>query len=337
MGLAAQPSGHYDAVMAVAQISALDMLRVLVDPTRLRLLALLAKAELSVGELARALAMGQSRISNHLKILREAELISERHEGSFTYCRLAVPGGPAGEVWRALEPELDVLTEREADERRLAALLSERSSRAFFDRIAGDWDLIGSDFAQGTGRLEVLGCLVPGSLVVADVGCGTGYLARALAQRVARVICVDTSVAMIEQARQNLAGVPADVEFRTGAIEALPLKDAEVDAACAHMVLHHLSEPRAGLSEMARVVRPGGTVVCVELLPHKESWMHSAMADARLGLDPAELERDFAAAGLRDVRREILSDSYVVEHPSGRKIQLPLFLISGRSGGRRGP
>src|SRR5262245_55734599 len=117
--------------MAVTQISALDLLRVLVDPTRLRLLALLAKAELSVGELARALAMGQSRISNHLKILREAELVSERHEGSFTYCRLAVPHGPAGEVWRALEPELDVLTEREADERRLAALLSERSSRAF--------------------------------------------------------------------------------------------------------------------------------------------------------------------------------------------------------------
>src|SRR5262245_7012582 len=293
--------------MAIDQVSAFGMLRVLVDPTRLRVLALLAKAELSVGELARALAMGQSRVSNHLKILREAELIAERHEGSFTYCRLAVPPGPAGEVWRALEPELGLLTEREADERRLAALLAERTdSRAFFDRVAGDWDLIGSDFAQGTGRLEVLGALLPDALVVADVGCGTGYLARALGRHVARVICVDTSPAMIEQARQNLADVPATVEFRTGAMEALPLRDGEVDAACAHMVLHHLQQARTGLAEMARVVKPGGAVVCVELLPHKQSWMHAAMADTHLGLDPAVLEADFRAAGLQDIRREIL-------------------------------
>ncbi len=320
--------------MPVSQLTAVGLLRVLADPTRLRVLALLAKAELSVGELARALAMGQSRVSNHLKILRESELIAERHEGSFTYCRLAVPHGPAGEVWRALETELDVLADRDADERRLAEVLADRSdSRAFFDRIAGDWDLIGSDFSHGTGRLEVLGCLVPGSLVVADVGCGTGYLARTLARHVARVICVDTSPAMIEHARQNLADVPATIEFRTGAVEALPLRDAEVDAACAHMVLHHLPTAGPGLREMARVVRPGGLVVCVELLPHREGWMHAAMADTHLGLDPAVLEHEFRSAGLLGIRREILADSYMVDHPSGRKIQLPLFLIRGQRPG----
>ncbi len=317
--------------MSPASVSPLSLLRVFADSTRLRLLALLSQSELSVGEIARALAMGQSRVSNHLKLLRDAELIAERREGSFTHCRLVVPGGAAGALWSALAMQLDQLEEREADDRRLALVLADRSdSRAFFDRIAGDWDLIGSDFTQGTGRLEVLGCLVPDQLVVADVGCGTGYLARVLGQRVARVICVDTSEAMLDKARANLADSSAELEFRTGAIESLPLKDAEVDAACAHMVLHHLPEPRLGIAEMARVVRSGGHVVSLELLPHHESWMHDAMADTRLGLDPAVLEADFRAAGLIGIRREVLTDNYVVEHPSGRKMRLPLYLVRGR-------
>jgi hypothetical protein len=81
---------------------------------------------------------------------------------------------------------------------------------------------------------------------------------------------------------------------------------------------------------MARAVRPGGQVICVELLPHRETWMHTAMADARLGLEPAPLEAAFRAAGLTDTRHEMLDDSYVVENPSGRRIQLPLFLMRGR-------
>jgi ubiquinone/menaquinone biosynthesis C-methylase UbiE/DNA-binding transcriptional ArsR family regulator len=309
----------------------LDVLRVLGDPTRLRILALLAQAELAVGELARALGMSQSRVSNHLKILRDADLLVERRAGSFSYCRLNVPTGAPGDLWRALSPGLEALDERKADNRRLAAVLADRAdSRSFFDRIAGDWDLIGSDFARGTGRLEAISCLAPRGLVVADVGCGTGYLSRALARRVARVICVDTSAAMLDKARENLRGVPAALEFRPGSMEQLPLADGEVDAAFAHMVLHHLTDMAAGLREMVRVVRPGGEVVCVELLPHHESWMHDSMADTRLGVDPAALAADFRSAGLPDPEHEILDDAYLVEHPSGRKISLPLFLMRGR-------
>jgi len=320
--------------MPVAPVTALSLLRILGDPTRLRVLALLAQAELSVGELARALAVGQSRISNHLRILREAELLAERHEGPYTFCRLLVPEGSAGELWAALQSSLAELPARDADDRRLAQILADRAdSRSFFDRIAGDWDLIGSDFARGTGRLELLAALVPPTLVVADVGCGTGYFARRLAPRVQRVICIDTSTAMLDKARENLAGVAdmtAQIEFRQGAVEHLPLADGEVDAACAHMVLHHLHDPRAGLAEMARVTRPGGTLAAVELLPHNESWMHAAMADTRLGLDPHQLATDFRAAGLAGVAHELLDDSYVVEQPGGRRVSLPLFLIVGR-------
>ena len=96
------------------------------------------------------------------------------------------------------------------------------------------------------------------------------------------------------------------------------------------MVLHHLPDTRIGVAEMARVTRPGGVLVVVELLPHRESWMHESMADVRLGVDPVQLEGEFRAAGVSDVTREILGDSYVVEHPTGRRIQLPLFLMSGR-------
>ena len=124
---------------------------------------------------------------------------------------------------------------------------------------------------------------MPTELVVADVGCGTGFLARALARRAARVICIDTSAAMLDKARENLRDVPAALEFRPGAMEALPLKDGEVDAAFAHMVLHHLADVATGLREMARGVKPGGQVVCVDLLPHHESWMHDTMAGRASG------------------------------------------------------
>jgi len=147
---------------------------------------------------------------------------------------------------------------------------------------------------------------------------------------VARVICVDTSAAMLDKARENLRGVPASLEFRLGSMESLPLREGEVDATFAHMVLHHLPDVEAGLRELVRCTRPGGQVVCVEMLPHRESWMREAMADTRLGLDPEALRDDFRACGLEAVEKEVLDDAYVVEHPSGRKISLPLFLIRGR-------
>ncbi len=306
-------------------------LRALSDETRLRILSLLLQAELSVGEIARCLATGQSRVSNHLKILREMDWIGERHEGSYTFCRLEVPNGPMGNLWTALAPSLDSLGQRDADQARLAVVLAERTdTRAFFDRIAGDWDVIGSDFERGTGRLEALACLVPSNLVVADVGCGTGYLAAALGRHIEHLICVDSSEAMLAQAQDNLANLNCRLEFRAGSMEALPLADAEVDAACAHMVLHHLTETRTGLDELTRVIKPGGRVICVELLPHHETWMHEAMADTRLGIDPQALEEDFASAGLTNITREMLSDRYMVENPTGKSIGLPLYLISAQ-------
>ena len=317
--------------MSVAQESVTGVLRVLSDETRLRILLLVSQVELAVGEIARCLAMGQSRVSNHLKILREVGLLGERHEGSYTFCRIELREGAAASLWQALAPSLEDLDQRQADQARLAVVLAERTdSRAFFDRIAGSWDVIGSDFSRGTGRLEVLSSLVPAELVVADVGCGTGYLASALGRRVARVICIDSSPAMLGQAERNLTGMPATGEFRIGSIESLPCSDGEVDVACAHMVLHHVASTRTAAAELARIVRPGGRVICLDMLPHHETWMREAMADTRLGIDPATLAEDLTAAGLVDVRHDMLSDRYVVENPAGRPVQLPLYLAEGR-------
>ncbi len=316
--------------MTASNSSLSGTLRVLSDETRLRILGLLGETELSVGEIARCLAMGQSRVSNHLRVLRELGWIGERHEGSFTYCHLEIPPGSAVSIWEAIASSLDSLDQVEFDRRRLTSVLAERDDgKSFFDRIAGDWDFIGSDFTHGTGRMEMISCLVPGDLSVVDVGCGTGYIGRALGRRIGHIIGVDTSQAMLDRAAENLRDVEGDVELRLGAIEQLPLDDEEVDAAFAHMVMHHLSDTRKGIVEMARVVKPGGHVVCVELLPHHETWMHESMADTRLGIEPSSIEDDFESCGLVDVTHELLSDSYVVKNNSGREIRLPLFLVRG--------
>jgi len=311
------------------------LLKVLADPTRLRILGLVAQEELSVGELARAVAMLQSRVSNHLKVLRECGMLEERREGASVLVRLARGDGVPEDLWAAIESRLAAIDGRANDLRRLGVLLDERrkKSREFFDRVAPEWDLVGSEFKRGLARWRAVGSLVPHGLVVADVGCGTGYMARALVRVAARVICIDHSSAMLEQARARLAE-PADqagrVEFRVGEVDRLPLADGEVDAVFASLVLHHVPDVLAALREMRRALKPGGRLVITDLLPHKEAWMTEAMADLRLGLDATELKSRVEKAGFDDAVVDLIEDAYVVEGPAGRKAELPLFLIHAR-------
>ncbi len=306
-----------------------SMLKVLADPTRLRILALLSQEELSVGELARATALAQSRVSNHLKVLRESGMLEERREGSSVLVQLATGRGLPEELWAAIEPRVRELEERSDDLDRLQRVLEDRRqrSREFFDRVAPEWDVMGSDFARGAARLEALNRLIPRQLVVADVGCGTGYMARALVKQVDRVICVDHSEAMLAQARQTLQGLASKVEFRQGELDRLPLQDGEVDAVFAHMVMHHVPDLSAALREMHRALRPGGIMVITDLVPHREAWMTEQMADLRLGVDAPDLARRAERTGFRGARTETPDDAYVVESPGGQRIELPLFLF----------
>ena len=308
------------------------LLKVLSDPTRLRLLGLLSREELSVGELARSVAMLQSRVSNQLKVLRECGLLDERREGASVLVRLARGNGLPDDLWTAIESRLEGLDGRTQDLERLDRVLDERRrrSREFFDRVAPEWDVVGSEFKRGLARWRALSCLVPDGLVVADVGCGTGYMARALVRVSERVICIDHSEAMLAQARQRLDKHLDHVEFRAGELDRLPLADAEVDAVFASLVLHHVPDVFAALREMKRALKPGGLLVVTDLLPHKETWMTEAMADLRLGLDATDLKARVERVGFEDAAVDEIEDSYVVEGPDGRRAELPLFVVHAR-------
>lgn len=308
------------------------ILKVLADPTRLRILALLDREELAVGEIARCIAVSQSRVSNHLKILRESGMLAERREGSYTFCRLATGTHLPADLWGAVQRGMRFSEVYPEDEARLAEVMAERRrrSQSFFDGVAKRWDVIGRDFVHGTTRLQAITRLVSRELVVADIGCGTGYLATALAQVVDRVICVDHSEGMLDEARKNLEAFDVRVEMRRGELDELPLANGEVDAVLGHMVLHHLVDPTRALQEAHRALRPGGRLVLTDLLPHRQAWMIEEMGDVKLGVDRHELARRLNAADFIEVEtREIEEDRYQVRDPAGKTYTLPLFLASG--------
>ena len=337
-------------------VGAPALLKVLADPTRLRALALLGQEELSVGELSRALAMAQSRVSNHLRVLREHSLLSERRAGTSTFLRSAIVSdgteapaeSPAGRLWAAVAPDLGSIPEHESDRVRLAAVLAERHAddRAFFDRMAGDWDKVGALFSTGEARQRAAASLIPAGLTLADLGCGTGYVARSLVGLCDRLICIDRSEGMLQEAEARIrktAPEDAQIEFRQGKLDALPLEDGELDGATAAMVLHHLPELGSALREMRRVLKPGGTLSIVELMPHRETWMHADLGDRHLGLDPTSVQSELVRAGFVDVHVEPLTDRYCPQ-PSGDSasqtssdapgtggVALPLYLVRGRN------
>lgn len=295
------------------------LLKVLADSTRLRALALLTVEELSVGELSRSLGMAQSRVSNHLRVLREHGLLLERRAGTSTFLRSSIVASaadaPASRLWAAVVPDLDAIPEHESDRMRLESVLAERHAddRAFFDRMAGDWDKVGSLFRTGEARQRAAAHLLPRGLTLADLGCGTGYVARALSGLCDRLICIDRSTGMLEEAERRLratAPTTTHIEFRSGELDALPLADAELDGAVAAMVLHHLPDLDGALRDMRRVLKPGGSLSIIELMPHREAWMRADLGDRHLGLDPTEVQAALQRAGFEDVRVEPLDDRY---------------------------
>ncbi len=327
--------------MLTAQPDLPQLLKVLADPVRLRILALLEREELSVGELARALDLAQSRVSNHLRVLRESQWLIERRLGTSILLRAAVgantpAGGHAGaNLWTTLRGQLAHLPGHEADLTRLAEVLADRrkQSTEFFDAVAGEWEKRGALFENGQARQRAVASLLEDELVLADLGCGTGYMARALAPFAGRLICVDPSPGMLAEARKQLAHVPegTTVEYRQGDFDRLPFEDGELDGAVAGMVLHHLERPDRALREMFRVLKPGGRAVILELAPHKEAWMHRELGDRHLGLDPQEVQAAMARAGFENLHAEPQGDHYCPTPEGGEQSAcLPLYIVRGR-------
>ncbi len=177
-----------------------------------------------------------------------------------------------------------------------------KSVQKFFERVATDWDtmrLAYYDERVIEKMSEVSG--VDEGMTVADVGTGTGFVAAGVAPRVKWVVGIDNAPAMLEVARDNLRALGAsNVDLVVGDIAKLPLEDGSVDAAFANMVLHHAQDPGAMLREMARVVRPGGTVAITDEVEHPYVWMRDEHADVWLGFEPEQVERLFSSAGLSE-------------------------------------
>jgi ArsR family transcriptional regulator len=321
----------------VSSESLQKILKTLADPTRVRILLLLEREELAVQELMDVLGMAQSRVSRHLGILRESGLLRDRREGTYVFYRFLAPAAGAWrDAWALAQRELngDALVARDA-----AALLRVLEARAnrtrsFFDAVGPEWEALRKVFNDDALRARALAHLAPAEWTVADIGTGTGILAAELARLGMHVIAVDHSSRMLEAARTKLAdqgftlsevvaggGGPgataslrADADPRAGSIElrageanALPIADAEVDAALAHMVLHYLPGPIEALREMARIVRPGGSVVVVDFVRHEAEWMRDELGVLWLGFPPDQIAGWLEDVGLERVRIETLT------------------------------
>ncbi|HIN81192.1 MAG TPA: metalloregulator ArsR/SmtB family transcription factor [Planctomycetes bacterium] len=315
-------------------VQVIDHLKLLADPNRLRILALLEREELPVQDLVAILGLGQSRVSHHLGILRSASMVEDRREGGFVWYRFqpTQEGHPLDpELWGRVRGSFQNGAVAASDRQALEKLIQERRTRRrdAHGRLAGVWNLVGQDLEKGSLRTEAFAALTPRNCVVADLGCGTGFFSRFLAARVDRVIAVDHSPEMLDAARASLP-VDLPVELRCGDLASLPLESGEVDAVFANLVWHHLDDFDEAAKEMGRVLRSGGMAIISDLHPHDESWMTEEMADLRLGIDPREVEEALQRAGFEEVETVPVEDRYTMRSGGGRVARLSLFLVRGR-------
>jgi ArsR family transcriptional regulator len=286
-------------------VAILEHLAVLADPVRCRMLLLLEKHELTVSELCAVLQMPQSSVSRQLKTLSDDDWVTSRRDGTSRYYAMPVDDleTSAGRLWPLIREQVAATTAASHDDRRLRGVLTRRraKSQEFFSSAAQGWDRLRRDLFGDTFQLSALLALLDPTLVVGDLGCGTGELSRALAPHVAKVVAVDGSADMLHAARERL-GDCANVDVRQGDMEALPLANGELDAAVLSLVLHYAPDPARALTEVARVLRPGGRLLVIDMFPHERVEYQQQMGHVWLGFSEKQITRALAAAGLDEVR-----------------------------------
>lgn len=289
-------------------------LRALADPTRLRIMRLLAHMELAVGELAQVLGQSQPRVSRHVRILCDAGLAERRKEGSWVFLRSAIGENRAPPLGAAAARLLAVAERDDAafaarcgeDRRHLTAIRAAREENAetYFARHAAEWDTLRvlhtPDGPVEAALGEALGSLSLGALL--DVGTGTGRMAELFAPRASHVTALDKSPEMLRIARARLQRLPADqIELVQGDFTALPFDPASFDTLLFHQVLHYAQAPEQVLAEAARVTRAGGQIAVVDFAAHDREDLRTSHAHARLGFTDEQMlallsDAGFAAA-----------------------------------------
>ncbi|HZZ56690.1 MAG TPA: metalloregulator ArsR/SmtB family transcription factor [Opitutaceae bacterium] len=263
-----------------------DLLKTLSDPTRVRLLALVMREELSVAELQEILGMGQSRISSQLALLRQVGLVADRREGKKAFYSLR-PGLPPEQA-ALLNAAVGAVAQQPAvaeDRENLERVLQKRRRHAeeYFNLIAGR---LGKQHCPGR-SWEAIGHLalrLTPPIVVADLGAGEGLISQLLARRAKQVWCIDNSPRMVEVgadlARRN--GLE-NLTYKLGDIEKVPLPDHSVDLAILSQALHHAQRPQAAVNEAFRILRPGGQILILDLNEHGFEKARELYADVWLG------------------------------------------------------
>jgi ubiquinone/menaquinone biosynthesis C-methylase UbiE/DNA-binding transcriptional ArsR family regulator len=286
-------------------VAILDHMSALADPVRSRMLLLLEKRELTVSELCAVLQMPQSTVSRHLKTLADDDWVGSRRDGTSHFYSMPLDDldSGAGRLWPLIREDVAETVAAGRDDRRLRSVLARRRSKSqeFFATAAGGWDRLRSElFGDSFFLWAVLGLIDP-TLEVGDLGCGTGQLAETIAPHVRRVVAVDGSADMLDAARTRLHGL-SNVDIRQGDLEALPLDAEALDAAVLSLVLHYSPDPARALVEVARVLRPGGRLLIVDMLPHERQEYQQQMGHVWLGFADKQISRVVAGAGFLDVR-----------------------------------
>ncbi len=283
-----------------------DLLATLADPTRVRLLALLVDTELTVAELTRITDLPQSRVSTHLRKLKDASFVRDRREGGSSFYALdEAMSEPARELWEAMHTRL-VDEQLELDQRRREAALAARATRARWpDEVAGQMERHYSPGRtwEATAR-GLLGFLSLGRVL--DVGSGDGVNAELIAPRSRHVTCLDLSPRVIEAAKVRLAHVD-NVDFRVGDMHELPFASRSFDAVVLLNALTYSDRPALAITEAARMLVSGGALALVTLAEHEHRTIAAAYDHHNLGFSPVGLAAMLRAAGLRVERCELSS------------------------------
>jgi ArsR family transcriptional regulator len=284
--------------------SILKSLRLAADPNRLRLLLLLEREELSVAELQEILGKGQSQVSTSLALLKSSGLVDDRRTGKNAFYRLKAPA----QLMELLREAAAEVPEIEQDAQSLRLVLRKRQDhmRRYFDELAGKF---GRQYVPGRswkGIAEALIKLMP-PMVIADLGAGEGTISQLMAQRAKRVIAIDNSEKMVEfgseLARKHHI---ANLEYRLGDLEAVPIRTGTVDLAFLSQALHHASHPERAVAEARRILKPGGRIAVLDLNRHHFEEAREMYADLWLGFTELEIERYLKAAGFKNVETAVV-------------------------------
>ena len=287
-----------------------ETLKLLADSTRIRILSLLTREELSVAELQEVLDMGQSRISSHLGLLRQGELVHDRREGKKTFYALNRRFDPQGlALMEAACASVDGSEQIVSDHANLKRILEKRKqlSEQYFNSVAGrlcknycpgrSWEAIGHFLLHLTPKIRI-----------ADLGAGEGLISQLLARRAERVTCVDNSPKMVEFGRElaKKNGF-SNLDYQLGDIEEVPLKDESVDLALLSQALHHAQHPETAVQEAFRILQPGGELIIVDLLEHQFEKARELYADIWLGFSENTLYQFLKNAGFRKIEVTVVA------------------------------